>query len=182
MPQKTEKDLWVEISIRETWTQTHFAGIAYSRIDPKVALNSDAVFSSIHSFLSHCAIASKMLSAKYDATTPSVGEILEIPNTSPVHNREFRNHLEHYDERLRRWLKEHGTGMVICDYNIGPKEAFQIPDAVLVRHYNPHTRIFTFVDDDFNLHTLSADAENIKTIADNWVKRMEQSEITPPFA
>jgi len=76
MPTKTEKDLWVEMSIREIWTQAHFAEIAFSHVDPKAASNNDAVFSSIHSFLSHCAMVSKMLSAKYDNNAPrSIGDI-----------------------------------------------------------------------------------------------------------
>src|SRR3989344_2204649 len=81
VPNKTEKDLWVEMSIREIWTQAHFAEIAYSHIDPKAASGNDAVFSSIHSFLSHCAMVSKMLSASDDDNPPKlIGDVLGISN------------------------------------------------------------------------------------------------------
>ena len=87
-------DYWVEMSIREVWTQSHFAQIAYSHIDPKASNGTDLVFSSIHSFLSHSAMVSKMLLAKSDdPSSKSIGDILGIPATSLIHNRKFRNHL-----------------------------------------------------------------------------------------
>lgn len=182
MPNKTEKDLWVEMSIREIWTQAHFAGIAYSHIDPKAASGNDAVFSSIHSFLSHCAMISKMLAATDDSNPPkSIGEVLNIPSISIVHKRVFRNHLEHYDERLKDWIKQFGVNCNIGTYNIGPRRAIQIPNMVFVSHYDPNTATFTFVNDDFDLSALAAEVQRIKDLADTWVKNMESRKITPPF-
>lgn len=181
MPTKTEKDLWVEMSIREIWTQAHFAEIAYSHIDPKAANGNDAVFSSIHSFLSHCAMVSKMLSANYDTATPrTIEDVLGVRSTT-IHTKIFRNHLEHYDERLRRWIGQHGIGIMIGDYNIGPKSAIQIPNLVFVRHYDPTTSTFTFVNDDFDLNALFAEVQKIKNVADTWVKGIENGTITSPF-
>ena len=182
MPPKTEKDLWVEMSIREIWTQAHFAEIAFSHIDPKAANGNDAVFSSIHSFLSHCAMISKMLAATDDSNPPkSIGDVLSMPTTSIVHQRVFRNHLEHYDERLKDWIKQLGANSMIGTYNIGPKTAIQIPNMVFVSHYDPNTRTFTFVNDDFDLSAMATEVQRIKGIADNWVKGMESRKINPPF-
>jgi len=182
MPNKTEKDLWIEMSIREIWTQAHFAGIAYSHIEPKAANSIDTVFSSIHSFLSHCAMVSKMLAAEDDEHPPKyIGDILGIPRESLIHQRVFRNHLEHYDERLKGWIRKFGVNTMIGTYNIGPKSAFQIPGMILVRHYDPDSQIFTFVNDDFDLDALSVDVKRTKSVADKWVKDMESGVITPPF-
>jgi len=182
MPSKTEKDLWVEMSIREIWTQAHFAEIAYSHVDPKATCGNDAVFSSIHSFLSHCAIVSKMLSAKYDNNAPhAIGDILGVLSSSIIHTKTFRNHLEHYDERLRRWIGQHGVNIIIGDYNIVPKSAINIPNMVFVRHYDPSTGTFTFVNDDFDLRALSDEVQRIKVIASKWVEEMERKAIVPPF-
>jgi hypothetical protein len=60
---RTEKDFWIEMSIREIWTQCHFAEIAFKNINTKAPYGTDPVFSSIHSFLSHCSNVSKMLKA-----------------------------------------------------------------------------------------------------------------------
>src|SRR3989344_4518779 len=61
MNKRTEKDFWIEMSIREIHTQAHFAELSFSNIDVKAMKGTDLVFSSIFSFLSHCAIVSKMI-------------------------------------------------------------------------------------------------------------------------
>lgn len=183
MQTKTEKDVWVEMSIREILAQARFAGIAYSQIDPKAASNNDAVFSSIHSFLSHCAMVSKMLAARDDSyPQKSIGGILGIANTSVIHERQFRNHLEHYDERLKKWIKEHGIGKPIGTYNIGSKTKYPKHIILLVSHYDPDSAVFTFVNEDFDLRALAEEVKRIKECADRWVKEMKQGMITSPFA
>lgn len=182
MPPKTENDLWIEMSIREVSAQAHFAQIAHSNIDPKAAGGNEAVFSSIHSFLSHCTMISKMLSAKYDcATTQTIGGVLDIDSTSATHSRTLRNHLEHYDERLKSWIRKYGPDVNIGDYNIGAKSAIQIPGIVFVRNYDPTTSMFTFVNEDFDLRALSAEVKKIQSIANDWIKRVESGMIIPPF-
>lgn len=182
MTNKTEKDFWIEMSIREIWTQAHFAEIAYGNIDPKATKGTDSVFSSIHSFLSHCANVSKLLVAN-DGETPlkTIGDILKISRNSDVHNRKFRNHLEHYDERLKKWIKEKGINGTIGTYNIGPKSMIQVPNMIFVSHYDPIDNTFTFVDEDFNLGTLFNEIVKIKALADGWVTKIQRREIFPPF-
>ncbi len=182
MTTRTPKDFWVEMSIREISTQAHFAGIAFSHLDPKAAANNDAVFSSIHSFLSHCAMVSKMLAAKDDGKPPkSIGDVLGVSCTSLIHQRVFRNHLEHYDERLKAWIKKYALKSMIGTYNIGPKSAMQIPDLVFVSHYDPASGIFTFVNDNFDLTMMFAEVQRIQAMADDWVHCIETGQTSPPF-
>ena len=182
MISKTEKDFWIEMSIREIWTQAHFAEIAYKNIDPKAVKGTDAVFSSIHSFLSHCANISKMLNADDgDSPTRTIGDILKISKYSDIHNRKFRNHLEHYDERLKKWIKEKGINANIGTYNIGPKSAVQGIDIIFVSHYDPTDSTFTFVNEDFDLGALYDEVVKIKPIADKWVKDVQFGSVVPPF-
>ncbi len=170
------------MSIREIGRQAHFAELAYHNIDPKAASGTDALFSSIHSFLSHCAMVSKMLVANDEEMPPkSIGDILGIPTISVIHERTFRNSLEHYDERLKRWIRKYGVNSMIGTYNVGPKSAFPIPNMIFVSHYDPSNNNFTFVNEDFDLSALYAEVQKIKEIADNWVKGMEQRKIVPPF-
>lgn len=202
---RTEKDLWVEMSIREIWTQANFAEIAYSHIDPKADNGNDAVFSSIHSFLSHCAMVSKMLKAndqsqrkgriktfyKYlikfglyknkKVKKNTIGSILGIER-SIIHEREFRNHLEHYDERLKEWIRQCGTDVNIGTYNTGPKSGIEIPNMLFISHYDPSTQIFTFINNDFDLSKLYTEVQKIKLIADVWVTKVQNGIIAPPFA
>ncbi len=183
MPVKTEKDLWVEMSVSEISSQAEFAEIAYSHIDPKAANGNAAVFSSVHSFLSHCAIISKMLKANDDSNPPkSIGDILGISDTSLIHRRKFRNNLEHYDKELKEWIKKFGVNINIGTHNIGPKTAIQIPNMVFVSHYDPTNQTFTFVNEDFDLRALFAEVQRIKGIVDDWNNKVMLGEIIPPFA
>lgn len=182
MNNRTEKDLWIEMSIRETWTQAHFAELAYRNIDPKAARGTDAVFSSIHSFLSHCAMVSKMLAADDGETPPrSIGDILGVARSSVIHNRRFRNNLEHYDDRLKGWIRQYAAGANVGTYNIGPKGMFQVPNMIYVSHYDPTSNTFTFVNEDFELGVLYEEAQRIKGIAGAWVERMESGRMKAPF-
>ena len=214
MMAKTEKDFWIEMSIREVWTQCHFAELAFQNIDAKSAKGKDGVFSSIHSFLSHCANVSKMLKATdtpvpksigdftlrevckepvsffsaicskmFKATGPSpksIGDILRVPHSSLIHSRTFRNNLEHYDSRLKQWIRKYGQNASVGTYNVGPKSMFS-SRVIQINHYDPATSTFTFVNRDFNLRDLYGEACRIKKIADTWVQEMEQGKIVPPF-
>jgi hypothetical protein len=184
MQQRTEKDIWIELSICEISTQCLFAGLAFKNIYPKALLGNDAAFTSIHSFLSHCAMVSKMLLANDQASVherKTIGDILEISNASPIHDRTLRNHLEHYGERLKNWIKQYGLAVVIGTYNIGPKSAFDVPNMLFVRHYDPFNYTFTFVNDDFNLKQLFEEVERIKKIADNWIAALRSNRLLRPY-
>lgn len=123
-----------------------------------------------------------MLRANDSATPPkSINDVLGVPATSDIHNRTFRNHLEHYDERLKDWITSRGPNANVGTYNIGPKTAFNIPGMVIVSHYDPATDVFTFVDEDFNLGDLHSESERIKTLADQWVTDLQAQRILPPF-
>jgi hypothetical protein len=171
----TEKELWIEMSVREISTQAHFAEITFSHIDPKAESGTDLVFSSIHSFLSHCAMVSKMLIAE-DKEDPamSIGQILGVSKKSLIHKRKFRNNLEHYDERLIKWIRQHGVNSNIGTYNIGPKEIFRNPNMVFISHYDPNTMMFTFVNEDFDLGALFNEVSSIKRLSDKWVANLRK--------
>jgi hypothetical protein len=168
---KTEKDLWLEMSIREIWTQSHFALIAYKNLLDKVNLNTDVAFSSIHSFLSHCALIARLLRSSYSTDTQaSVASILNIGATSEIFNTKFRNSIEHYDEELKKWIKKKGTSVNILSYNIGPKGMIIGKNLIFISHYDPTNHVFTFVDEDFEISLLETVVKEIKERADDWVK------------
>jgi len=169
---ENEKNCWVEASIREIWTQAHFAEISYKNIKMKSATPTDTAFTSIHSFLSHCAMLSKLLKSKYQCESGeviSIDVILGINATSVIHKRRFRNHLEHYDERLKVWVKKFASGKSIGTYNIGSKPQLDDGNMIFVSHYDPETNIYTFVDEDIDLEELYAEALVIREAADAWV-------------
>ena len=180
------RELWIEMSIREIWTQCHFAEISYKNIDKKSARPTDMAFSSIHSFLSHCTMVSKLLKGSEmgkdgEQIGQDIGQILGIDGTSVIHRRKFRNHLEHYDERLKGWIDRYEDGTTIGTYNIGPKSMFDEQNTMFISHHDNETKTFTFLDQDLDLGELYNEIERVKELANSWVKSMEKDEMIPPI-
>ena len=156
--------------------------ISYNNICSKAASSTDLVFSSIHSFLSHCTMISKMLKGKdSDKPLKCIGDVLKIPVTSCIHDRTSRNSLEHYDERLKSWISAFGPDCNIGTYNIGPKSALSIPGLVFVSHYDPIQQVFTFINEDFDIAKIYNEVCRIKKAADDWVNGLQSGLVVPPL-
>lgn len=167
------RDLLIEMAAREISMQCKFADAAYSNIFEKIPGNLRVSFSSIHSFLSHCAMVSKLLWSKHlekNTKNEIIAQILEVPEDSKIKERYFRNVLEHYDKYLEKWIKEKGDDVNILDCNVGPQGAIKVANAVFVRHFDPITSIFTLIDEDLNLAELYSESIVVKSKADSWIK------------
>lgn len=165
--------LLVEMAIREISTQCTFAEISYDNINSKAIHNVQVVFSSIHSFLSHCANVSKFLWSNQleNGEKQNIASILNISNSYKINDREVRNALEHYDERLKKWVEESDEHVSIADFNIGPKDQLGIPkNSVLIRHYDPEKYLFTMLQKDLKLDQLFSEVIEIKNKADLWIE------------
>ena len=193
------KAKWIEMAVREVSTQCLLARRALEAI-PNVA-GVQYPFILIQAFLSHCANASKMLQALQEPQPiaryefewraffsllkrlglfkggPTIGDLLGIKKSSPVHHRgrQFRNHLEHYDQRLFSWLSLHGANASIGDFNVMPKSMLNVPNLIYVRHLDPNTNIFTFVDKDLHLNALMVELDRIRDAADQYIEGLEQA-------
>lgn len=158
---QADEGFWIQMSILEIRAQAQFAKMAYDNIAEKPGTGDEwAVYSSIHSFLSHCSMISKMLKAK--GSKQSIGQVLGISNDSIIHKRRFRNNLEHYDNELKRWINKAGVGSEVVNHQVGNRNDFPIKNAIFVSFYDPFTKIFTFVDEDFNLAQLSKESQKIQ--------------------
>jgi len=174
------KDLLVKMAVREIWTQCKFAEISYSNINVKAQVGNDAIFSSIHSFLSHCANVSKFLWSKKltsSSEAQDLAQILGIPKSYKIKKMKFRNVLEHYDKELTKWVETKGENILILDYNIGPKKVFEVgKNSIRIRQYDNTTDTFTLLDEDLNLGALYQEVLDIKSKADHWIKDLEKKQ------
>lgn len=162
----------IEMAIREIWTQCRFAELSYTNINLKSHAESEALSSSIHSFLSHCAMVSKFLWSSHivrEGGEP-IAKILGVADTSPIKSRFFRNTLEHYDRYLKEWVELRGEKVNIMDHCVGPKSAVRGSNIIRVRNYDPGTTTFTLIDQDLILDVLFQEISNIKNLADQWVR------------
>lgn len=157
--------LYSEMEIRK---QCMFAMAAFANITKKGEGETPITFSSIHSFLTHCANISKILwspkpNPKHPGATlkeaigENVADRLHIGGSSPIKVKKYRDTLDHYDERIVKWVKEalirkeKHREVPIVDMTIGKKT---IADALYLRHYDPETGIFTLMSEELNLKTL----------------------------
>jgi hypothetical protein len=124
---------------------------AFERFDVSVALkDSDAnKVSAIHEALGHAAALSrffwpsgtgakttKALKTLREARAAKLRAAFQMDETSPLRNRRLRDALEHFDEKLDRYLLEHDAGSFF--------PAAMVGDSVLAE--DPSGHIFKLVD------------------------------------
>ena len=155
---------------REIGVQILFALAAFENITKKGEGNIILAFSSIHSFLTHCANISKLLWSPPKATSGTVraeigqdlADAINVPAFTLLKDKSFRDDLDHYDERMLRWIKEeypkHQNGdsgrRPVSDLTIGDKNQKGGSNALHLRNYNPDTKIYTYAERDLDLGTL----------------------------
>lgn len=196
------KAKWFEMAVREVWAQCQLGKAAYGSMMAGISdRDTDRIFSSIQALLSHTANVSKMLKAEQQPRERArvwserilrqlsrligrtwvfqrrltIGDLLAVADHSLVHRdgRKFRNDLEHYDERLLRWLLRTGPQVTIMDFNVMPKGAVRLgagANQVVVRNLNPSTHVFTLADRDLELKPLVDELRRIQGIAEHWVR------------
>lgn len=115
----THKNLLVE----EVLVQANLAITAHNRLRQTVATletrQRREVWTFIQSTLSHAAMISKFMkpssrSTVSEARARELKTLLNVDDTSPVFNRNARNNVEHFDERLDRWLEADQQHILEC--------------------------------------------------------------------
>jgi hypothetical protein len=177
--ERTERDFWVEMSVRQIQTQCYFAERAYRNLDRKAGAGTDAVFSAIHCFLSHCASVSKLLRPQADSLT--IEDVLKVSTTLKIHDRSLANHLEDYEERPKKWINENGLDAIIGNHNVGRKSLLPSKDALFVSHDDPRRGTFTFFYEDINLRDLCDEIVQVQAVASTWVQNMESTQRSETF-
>jgi hypothetical protein len=115
------------------------------------------VWSSIQSILVAAGNISKILwpSRKSSAARGEMlRTLLNVDDQDLLSDRKFRNHFEHYDERIEDWF-EKSPSAVYMDSSIDPFESiWESNFANIHRAYNPLTQILTFRGESVDLAAL----------------------------
>jgi hypothetical protein len=115
--------------------------------------DSVEVWSAIQSILIAAGNVSKILwpSPGRSARGEALRALLDVDDTNPLSNRKFRNHFEHYDERIEDWMATKPAATYL-DQKIGPAEFDPHVFPQLVhRHYDPCTKALIFRNESMNL-------------------------------
>jgi len=107
----------------EVERQARFGLISASDLNAALELSDmDRIWYSVQSLLIAAGNISKLLWPS-KCTVPKRGEELRnslgVPDSSPLQPRTFRNHFEHFDERLEEWATA-SHRMNFADSNVGP--------------------------------------------------------------
>lgn len=144
-------DKW-EIYCREAKTQIEFAKKSWAAFkEAEKQTNLEEIFIHLQHFLSHAAIVDKILDPKIGSNREKIlsGHI----NFSEIDLKAFRrlrNHLEHFDERLDKWISKY-DGQSFFDMNLvtGTKG---FPQKAFLRALDKH--IYKFHGEDYDLDQL----------------------------
>lgn len=140
---------------KEIERQCKFAIIATKQVEIGLANSDlDLVWYAIQNFLVAVGNISKIFwppNQKYRSRGEELRKSLGIEDKSLIHPRKFRNHFEHFDEKLESWAtssKRHN----FVDSNIGPPNMITgIDTEDFLRNFNHTTWTLTFRGDKYEL-------------------------------
>lgn len=149
-----------QIYLQEAGTQIEFAKRAYAAFQSAETSNAVVdVFLHLHHFVVYATNIDKILDTKPGSDRHSIlsGRI-DLSGIDLKPFRRLRNHLEHFDERLDRWVKEY-DGHALFDMNIvtGTKG---FPKKAFLRALDGDT--FKFYGEDYNMTELYASIQEIE--------------------
>jgi len=143
--------------------QIKIAQRAKDRLNPTDRIE---VWSAIQLILIAAANVSKILwpPEKYKVRGEHLRKLLKIDDFNILFNRDFRNHFEHYDERMEAWFSEQPSA-VYTDLVIDPLTSIWGDDPKLStnknRVYNPVTMFLTFRGESIDLAAILKALEDI---------------------
>lgn len=149
--------------IGEIVTQSKFSEKAAEQL----SISSDPieVWGSIQSILVAAANVSKILwpiRKKYITRGKQLRELLGVDDDNMLSDRNFRNHFEHYDERIEDWF-DNNNSAVYTDSIIDPFEPTPLSmPQVFHRKYNPMSRTLYFRNESIDLTVVLAEIAKIR--------------------
>lgn len=140
---------------KEIERQCKFAIIAIEEVKTGLSNNnSDLVWYAIQNFLVAVGNISKIfwpINQKYGMRGEELRKSLGIEDNSPIQPRNFRNHFEHFDERLEEWAESSERHNFVDSSILPPNMIAGIDPKDFLRIFNPTTWTLTFRGDKYEL-------------------------------
>ena len=154
------------VFLGEIVLQSKIAELAAKRLSASKD-NSDQieVWSSIQSILVAAGNVSKILwpqKEKCAGRGKRLRELLKVSEDNILSDRKFRNHFEHYDERIEDWFKKQSSA-VYSDLAVDPfKSIWGNVPTNQHRAYDPLTQTLTFRGESFDLAVVLKELKEIR--------------------
>ena len=130
--------------------------------------NKDVLWVGCQQFLVGAANVSKALwgqRSKFETQRAPLRDSLSVSAESPLKNMTFRNHFEHYDERIDRWWAE-SVSHNILDQMIGSPSAVQgFESQESFRIYDPGSHTIYFWGEDFAVEPIARELDRVYPLA-----------------
>lgn len=126
-------------------------------------LDQVEVWCSIQSILVATGNVSKILwpnSKTYQKRGERLRKILKVEHDNPLSNRKFRNHFEHYDNRIEEWFSNHSSGVYI-DLAMNPSLPGRMFTGNNHRGYNSFNNTLEFRSETLDLDEILKAPERI---------------------
>lgn len=94
----------------------------------------------------------------------SLRKLLAVEDSSPIRSRKFRNHFEHYDERIEEWATKPGK-QLIFDSNIGAvKSIIQNSNHLISyrRNFDSSDFVLYFEDEEYRINEIIRAVKDLK--------------------
>jgi hypothetical protein len=150
---------------REVERQTRFALMAFSDLEAALKMGDmDRIWYAVQGFLVAAGNVSKLLWPSRPSV-PNRGEelrqSLDVPDRSILAPRKFRNHFEHFDERLEQWAAS-SQSKNFADSNVGPTEMISgLERCDYLRNLDTTRYAVTFRGDTYHLRRLVEALSNL---------------------
>lgn len=157
------KPLAEQVLVGEIVTQSKFAAIAAGRL----AESSDPieVWGAIQSILVAAGNVSKILwpvRGRYKERGKQLRGLIGVDDNNLLSDRSFRNHFEHYDERVEEWF-DGNDSVAYSDSRIDPIEgAPSSLSRLFHRSYNPVSQVLSFREESIDLSAVLAELATIR--------------------
>jgi len=159
------KKIILKIFLSELERQCNFARIALEQLNIGIKeMNLELIWYSIQSFLIATANISKIFwpsSKKHKERGEKLRKILGIDDNFLIKSRKFRNHFEHFDERIDEWIGKSRNHNFI-DSNIGSINMIQgVDQEDIFRNFDPVKWELIFKGETFDLARIREEIEMI---------------------
>ena len=167
----------MQMFIKEVQRQVQFGLIAAADLNRATADNDmDRAWYSIQSLLVATANVSKLLwpsKETYASRGDTLRTALQVQNDSPLESRSFRNHFEHFDERLEKWGISPQTHMIV-DSNIGSLSSIRVGSSgAHVRQYDPSTQTLTLREEVYELRPVVESLATLQSMTQQALREVQ---------
>ena len=165
MDNRSQKALSEMVFLSDIVLQSKIAELAAKRLLAiKDNFDQIEVWSSIQSILVAAGNVSKIFwpQKEYEARGERLRKLLKVTEDNLLSDRKFRNHFEHYDDRIEKWFKGKSSA-VYSDLAIDPfKSIWGNVPTNHHRAYDPLSHTLTFRGESFDLAAVLKELKEIR--------------------